>query len=251
MHKTLSLLLLLLAVSCNKNKGEQTIKEPIKTQNTNTNTTDPNQNNTKPDEPDDGLETTGTYDGQLSTSEIQPVFQSKSTELKSCYESGKSKNKYLQGEVNIRFEIAPDGKPGKVFTEKSTMGEDEVERCFIGIIEGLNFPKPKGGAVLAAYPFAFVPSAQLAGVGAPSDVDRDAFVAKTKEALKKCKKLPESFQVAAWIDGDGKAMSAGFSAESFDGHASSRECAVAALKKTQFPKSKRKATHLVVASSDL
>ena len=49
---------------------------------------------------------------------------------------------------------------------------------------------------------------------------------------------------------EGKAMSAGFSAASFEGQ-DSRACVVEALKKAQYPKSKRKATHLIIASSDL
>ena len=235
-----------LVLSCHQEKREDTIAEPTgKPKETRpTDTT-----NEAPDK-EGGLETKGTYEGQLSASEIQPVFAAKNTELRACYDSGKSKNKYLQGSVNIRFEITTEGKANKIFAETSTLGEGDVESCFIGIIETLSFPKPKGGAVLAAYPFSFQPSAQLAGVGEPTDSDRAGYVSKAKDALKKCKQLPDSFQISVWIDTEGKAMSAGFSAEAFEGH-NARACAVEALKKAQYPKSKRKATHLIVASSDL
>jgi hypothetical protein len=240
-------LLLCLVFSCHQNNQTNNVIEPIKTPQE----TNPlNRNNEDPGDKGSGLETKGTYEGQLSSSEIQPVFAAKNTELHACYDNGKSKNKYLQGNITIRFEITPEGKADKVFAEISTFGEGDVESCFLGIVGNLIFPKPTGGAVLATYPISFQPSAQLAGIGEPTDTDKSKYVSKTKESLKKCKKLPADFQVSVWIDPEGKAMSAGFSAASFEGH-EARACAVEALKKAQFPKSKRKATHLIVSSSSL
>lgn len=203
-----------------------------------------------PTEPDDGMETKGTYEGRLSSSQIQPVFESKGREIYVCYENGKKKNRHLGGNLRIRFEISPKGEPKNLVVEESTLGDDAVERCISDIIAGLTFPKPQGGSVLAEYPVSFAPKAIAAGVGAPAVEEHEGYLLTAKEALRACQALPSSFGAAVWINAEGVATSAGYSSENEEAQ-EARACIVEALKSARYPKSRRIMTHLVFSSDEL
>jgi hypothetical protein len=201
-------------------------------------------------QPEDGVEATGTYEGVLDAAALAPVFSARRLDLYGCYEAGKAKNRYLKGDVKIRFEITAAGAARELVVESSTMGDDAVERCLVDILSKLAYPKPKGGSVLAEYPLSIQPSALVPNVGEPMLEERAGYLARAKEALKACKGLPPGYAMAAWIDPDGKAKSAGFSSEEAVPD-EARVCAVDALVKAKYPKSTRRATHLIFAVEEL
>lgn len=196
-------------------------------------------------DPHEGIETSGTFEGRVNPELLQSAFRGRQAELQGCYESAKRRNKYLEGELSVRVEITPAGSPADLFIQRSTFGDNELERCFAEQVAQVRFPKPQGGSVLAEYPFAYHPSALLPGAGAPLESEQDAYLSKAEAALAACKDLPEVFSAAVWIDAEGKATSAGYGAPTPEGQ-SARACVVKSLGAAKYPKSKRKQTWLVV-----
>jgi TonB family protein len=231
-----------LITACHRKGPESPTTQPVEV--------GPNDTQDKP--PEDGLETSGTYEGTLETSKLQAAFKEKGKEAYACYEAARERNRHLEGDITIRFEILPSGAARAAVVERSTLGDDDMERCLVEIISKMSLPKPQGGVVLAEYPVGFHPSSVIPGAGEPTEEERGAYLGAATKAVKGCKKLPEDFQVAIWITAEGKALSAGYAAGRPEDH-EVRPCVVDALKGASYPKTKRprKVTYVALSAEEL
>jgi TonB family protein len=94
--------------------------------------------------------------GSLDKEIIRRVVRRHRRELKYCYERRLKEKPDLEGEIELKFTIMPDGTVSATTVAKSTIGDDEVEKCVAKKVKRWVFPKPKGGGiVIVRYPFNF------------------------------------------------------------------------------------------------
>ncbi len=97
-----------------------------------------------------------TVHGSLDKEIIRRIVRRRLTSIRYCYEKELVKDASLAGEVVVSFVIGGDGAVRSASVKRSTIGNDAVERCVVKAVEGLSFPAPTGGGVVAVtYPFVF------------------------------------------------------------------------------------------------
>lgn len=76
--------------------------------------------------------------------------------IRFCFERQLGTQPNLEGRVNVRFVIAPDGSVSSAEVASSTLGNDVVEECVTRALTRVRFPRPQGGGeVIVTYPFTF------------------------------------------------------------------------------------------------
>jgi TonB family protein len=76
--------------------------------------------------------------------------------IKSCYNRSLKARSSLKGRVVVKWEIEKSGRVRHAKVSQSSLHNAKVEKCVVGVIEELQFPKPKGGRVASiTYPFVF------------------------------------------------------------------------------------------------
>jgi hypothetical protein len=240
--KKILLLSLLLAVSCKKNEVTPAPK-------TASDTWDVSDGDKTQETSAGGVNAKGLYEGRLRDAELKEAFDAKQQEVLACFQEGKKRNRYLEGDIRLSFEVTTEGKAQKLFVSSSTLGDDTVEDCFISLVTSMQLPKPIGGMVLAGYTFGYHPTPKPGGSGEPGTEERIKYLEGAKTSLKTCEAPAAEYQAVVWIQPDGKATSAGYSSESQTDEA--RDCVITALLAAKYPKSYRKATYLLFASGEL
>ena len=99
--------------------------------------------------------------GGLDKSVIDEVVRRHMPQIRHCYTqqlNGASGS--FSGKVSTRWVISGAGRVQNAGVESSSLGNSNVERCLVGVIQRMIFPEPLGGGVVeVSYPFAFAPSA--------------------------------------------------------------------------------------------
>ncbi len=96
-------------------------------------------------ERDDGITMTGTL-GTIHEADIAQAFRPRWSEVTRCTQQAQARHHYLTGTIELKFRVGKDGMPSRVFIERSTLGNYEVERCVLEIARAVVFPSPQGGA---------------------------------------------------------------------------------------------------------
>ena len=96
--------------------------------------------------------------GVLNSSKITQVVRRRKGTVKACYEKQLERNPRLSGRVKLQFTILESGRVGSTRILEDTIGDAQVGRCIAGAMKRWRFPKPEGGSVTIAFPFAFAPS---------------------------------------------------------------------------------------------
>jgi len=97
----------------------------------------------------------GSSGGSLSREEIQRPLRRNMASIRHCYEQQVARQPNLEGRVNVRFTIAPDGSVSSAEIASSTLGDVGVEACVRRAVTRIRFPQPQGGSVIVTYPFTF------------------------------------------------------------------------------------------------
>lgn len=167
---------------------------------------------TEEEEPDDGLEVTGTR-GKMDRGAIQSAMAPHESTLHDCFLSRVAKQKWLGGHVDLKWEIAKDGTLKSAQVATSDLGAWPVEKCMLDIARKITFAAPKGGDADFTVPFDFEGQKSVV-VWDPSEVN--AVLAKRVRDLAACAKKaktadPGAVQVTLYLGPRGKVQSAGFS----------------------------------------
>ncbi len=94
--------------------------------------------------------------GDLDRETVRRYIQTKTDQIRWCYQQELQKNPDLTGEIKMQWVILPTGFTARVKVAKSTIRNAAVERCVSDRIATWRFPAPKGGnAVQVVYPFIF------------------------------------------------------------------------------------------------
>lgn len=97
--------------------------------------------------------TVSTSTSALSKDVIRRVTRQAMPKIRHCYERELAKQPKLQGRVETKYTIGPDGSVGDV---KVTGFHPKTSNCLKTVLSGLHFPRPKGGAsVIVSYPYFF------------------------------------------------------------------------------------------------
>ena len=94
--------------------------------------------------------------GDLDKAVIRRYIKRNIQKFAYCYEKELLAKPGLKGTVDSEFTIEADGT---VSSAKASGVDTEVANCVAQVIKAIEFPKPKGGGVVAVkYPFTFVPA---------------------------------------------------------------------------------------------
>jgi hypothetical protein len=92
--------------------------------------------------------------------DIQTIVASRRDEARACYDKGLAKNPGIEGDLDIKWVIDPQGNvtDAGVDTSKSSILEPSVGACVIEVIKKIKFAaSSKGYETRAHYPFNFHP----------------------------------------------------------------------------------------------
>lgn len=102
--------------------------------------------------PLDQVNITGTLDREV----IRRVVRSHSDQVRYCYERALTLNPGLQGKLEIRWIIGPDGVVISADVASNGLGNADVAGCVKTRVKTWRFPAPRGGGIVAVnYPFFF------------------------------------------------------------------------------------------------
>jgi hypothetical protein len=112
----------------------------------------------KPVEP--GVARTGAPTrGKLPKGVVDEKLKSAGPAIQACYERGLKAKPDLQGDVDIDFVVAPDGKVAHASAAEgdTALAHAPTVDCILAEIRKLTFPEPSGGRVFLNYPLHLEP----------------------------------------------------------------------------------------------
>ena len=77
--------------------------------------------------------------------------------IRACWTPTAGNTAGLNGVVTIKFVLGSKGTASSAMVKETTLHDKTVEECVKEVILDLDYPAPRGGMVIAAYPFAFPP----------------------------------------------------------------------------------------------
>jgi pSer/pThr/pTyr-binding forkhead associated (FHA) protein len=96
----------------------------------------------------------GTVTGDIDKDMIRRIVRAHLNEVRSCYNSGLTRNPNLEGRVSIQFSIIGTGKVASSVVQENTTKDAAVADCIAKAVKRWTFPRVgKGGTALVTYPF--------------------------------------------------------------------------------------------------
>lgn len=93
-----------------------------------------------------------------SAEDIAAKVKARKPETRACYDREASKNPKLEGDVDVKFVIDPQGAVTDVAVDPAhtNVGDEAVGKCLVDVLKTLKFPpSAKGLETRAHYPFNF------------------------------------------------------------------------------------------------
>jgi len=175
--------------------------------------------------------------GEIDKAATERAFQGARGELSACYKAGLARVDYLGGELAFFLRIGEDGVRWS-YLERSTLGDRDTERCMLGALGKVRWPKPKGGDAEVRKSVAFDASSDVRAPSAWSADRVSSALGQAGERLKACKEgAPGAYAVTAYVepDGkDGKVQAVGVAPPSKEGEAKA-DCVTDAVKGLKMP----------------
>lgn len=86
---------------------------------------------------------------------IRETVRAHTPEVRMCYESALADAPDLEGKVEVRFTINPDGTVSGSEVAASSLQSAVAERCVLSAVDGWRFPTQADGPTVVRYPFRF------------------------------------------------------------------------------------------------
>lgn len=102
-----------------------------------------------------GVRALANVQGSLSRGEVVEVINRSIGRIQRCYEQALSSEPSLSGRVSFAWTIQPNGSVAGVRQAGGSLGSGRATTCIAGVVRGLRFPRPRGGAVSVTFPFVF------------------------------------------------------------------------------------------------
>ncbi len=103
-----------------------------------------------------------------SREDIQAIIVARRDEARACYDEGLKKNPSIEGDLDIKWTIDPEGNVTEAGADasKSTIRDEGVAACIVAIIKRVKFAKSsKGMETRTHYPYNFHPKPGQVGKG--------------------------------------------------------------------------------------
>ncbi|MEO0321869.1 MAG: AgmX/PglI C-terminal domain-containing protein [Myxococcota bacterium] len=94
--------------------------------------------------------------GSLDTRRLASVIARYRPQVRSCYERGLKANNLLQGTLNVRLKVQPNGTVSNVRVGGS-LRDNDVFGCVRRVANNWRFPNPEGGCAELSQPFNLTP----------------------------------------------------------------------------------------------
>lgn len=96
----------------------------------------------------------GEVNGDIDKDLIRRIVRAHLNEVRSCYNSGLTRNPNLEGRVTVQFSIIGTGKVASSVVQENTTKDSAVADCIAKAVKRWTFPRVgKGGTALVTYPF--------------------------------------------------------------------------------------------------
>lgn len=93
--------------------------------------------------------------GAMGKDVIRRIVRGHLNEVRSCYNTGLTRNPNLEGRVTVQFSILHSGKVGSAVIQANSTDDAELGACIKQAVKRWSFPAPPGaGSTLVSYPFA-------------------------------------------------------------------------------------------------
>jgi hypothetical protein len=170
--------------------------------------------------------------GTLSQDEVQNALEPRMPKFARCVQKRAGAVEWLAGSIELSFRVAVDGSVAAVFPTRSSMGDRDTERCALDVARATRFPKPHGGEAEFTWSF----EVPLDGeIRPPVDWGADAagvFLSEhASQVTASCG--PGSYAVTAYVDTEGKVVSAGAAAGS-EAEAEQLDCVLEVVRAFSF-----------------
>ncbi|MEE2755153.1 MAG: VIT domain-containing protein [Myxococcota bacterium] len=120
--------------------------------------------------------------GTLEKATIVRVVRRRQGAIRRCYEKQLQNNPGLSGRVKAQLTIAETGRVTSTRIQKNTTGSEVLGSCISRLMKRWRFPKPEGGSVTVAFPFAFLPAD--AGTAMQAEMEQIRSLEQSLETLK-------------------------------------------------------------------
>lgn len=97
----------------------------------------------------------GMLAGDTERAAIKRVIGEAEPAVAVCYQRAIQKEPYTWGTLELGFTIDADGEVDEVAVRLSTVPDRDLERCVVGVVEKLEFPRPSEAGLRVSYPFLF------------------------------------------------------------------------------------------------
>lgn len=82
--------------------------------------------------------------GRIDPYDIERAISPHAAALADCYHSRVKKDRYIDGEVEIKFKVGRDGRVKTAHLMRSSLGAWQIERGLLDIARAVEFTKPRG-----------------------------------------------------------------------------------------------------------
>ena len=172
--------------------------------------------------------------GGLDEDAVNGVFEKVQSGLTNCVRKGARRVELLGGDVAFFVGINLSGQAEDTRVERSTLGDRETESCMIAVLKSRSWPKPVGGRkgqVHKAFSFDMPNEARPPVEWSADDVEDT--LRKLHRRADKCTGGSGTYQVTAYIDTRGSAISVGVAPPDTSGEAKV-DCLVEVVKNAKF-----------------
>jgi len=90
--------------------------------------------------------------GNISQHDVERTVQGKMNALAECYGEALDALDVIEGEIVLAMTVDLDGSVAEAYLRDGNLGSLAAERCMLGVVERLRFPKPGGGRAEVSYP---------------------------------------------------------------------------------------------------
>jgi len=151
--------------------------------------------------------------GTVDQGDVEQAIERNWRTLTRCYSRAGEGQRYVDGQVMLRFALGSDGKVQDVLIIENGLGNYAVERCLVVEARNIKFPRPEGGATTFDYPIQFRSTRELAVVDYPGNAISSDISAAMLD-MEPCPSLGDKpVQAVAYIEPNGSVGSIGLASE--------------------------------------